>query len=183
MAQPLEREAAKELFGDGALLEALPGATGARHLFEDYGVVRDCWIKFDPEVLGGTPVVVGTRVSVCAIRGRLPGGDPLGDLVRTLTCPDGIPSPVCRGLSQPTRRPDRRGGKPRPRDDRGRQNTIEPGQRRCSRDTVGECMKPPCDLSVPLSRESPSIPFFSSRTLKRRELLRSSVIRVIWNSA
>lgn len=56
-------------------------ATEARYLIEEYRVARDRWIKSDPEVLGGTPVVVGTRVSVYAIRGRLAGGDRPADLL------------------------------------------------------------------------------------------------------
>ena len=55
--------------------------TEARYLAEEYRVARDRWIRSDPEILGGTPVVAGTRVSVYAIRGRLVGGDKLADLL------------------------------------------------------------------------------------------------------
>ncbi|MCY4011987.1 MAG: DUF433 domain-containing protein [Gammaproteobacteria bacterium] len=53
----------------------------ARFLTEQYRSARDRWIVSDPEILGGTPVVVGTRVSVYAIRGRLAGGDGLAELL------------------------------------------------------------------------------------------------------
>ena len=58
------------------------GEADARYLAGEYRAARDRWITSDPEILGGTPVVVGTRVSVYAIRGRLDGGDPLEDLLR-----------------------------------------------------------------------------------------------------
>ncbi len=54
--------------------------TDARFLSERYRAARDRWIVSDPQVLGGTPVVVGTRVTVYAIRGRLDGGDSLAEL-------------------------------------------------------------------------------------------------------
>ena len=55
--------------------------TEAHYLVEEYRAARDRWIRSDPEILGGTPVVVGTRVSVYAIRGRIAGGDRLVDLL------------------------------------------------------------------------------------------------------
>lgn len=51
----------------------LVGETMARA--EAYGAARDKAILEDPEILGGTPVIRGTRLSVYAIRGRLDGGD------------------------------------------------------------------------------------------------------------
>lgn len=56
------------------------GEAEARYLTVGYRAARDRWIKSDPEILGGTPVVAGTRVSVYAIRGRLVGGDSLTDM-------------------------------------------------------------------------------------------------------
>ena len=56
--------------------------TEARFLTEEYRAAQHRWITSDPEILGGTPVVVGTRVSVYAIRGRLAGGDKLDDLLK-----------------------------------------------------------------------------------------------------
>lgn len=52
----------------------------ALYLAEDYRAARDRWITTDPEILGGTPVVAGTRVSVYAIQGRLMGGETPEDL-------------------------------------------------------------------------------------------------------
>ena len=52
----------------------------ARYLAEDYRAAQERWITSDPETLGGTPVVAGTRVSVYAIRGRLIGGETPEDL-------------------------------------------------------------------------------------------------------
>ncbi len=57
-------------------------AAEARYLVDEYRAARDRWITSDPDILGGTPAIVGTRVSVYAIRGRLDGGDPLEDLLR-----------------------------------------------------------------------------------------------------
>ena len=47
----------------------------ARFLAEHYRGARDRWIRSDPQILGGTPIIAGTRVSVYAIRGRLTGGE------------------------------------------------------------------------------------------------------------
>lgn len=45
-----------------------------------YRIARDEHLVSDPEILGGTPVVRGTRLSVYAILGRLDGGESVGDL-------------------------------------------------------------------------------------------------------
>lgn len=55
--------------------------TEARFLTDQYRAARDRWIVSDPDILGGTPVVIGTRVSVYAIQGRLAGGDGLAELL------------------------------------------------------------------------------------------------------
>ena len=52
----------------------------ARYLAEDYRAARQRWITSDPQILGGTPVVAGTRVSVYAIEGRLLDGETPEDL-------------------------------------------------------------------------------------------------------
>lgn len=52
----------------------------AGFLSEKYRNAQGRSIVSDPDILGGTPVVVGTRVSVYAIRGRLVGGDRLEEL-------------------------------------------------------------------------------------------------------
>lgn len=45
-----------------------------------YRVARDEHLVSDPKILGGTPVIRGTRLTVYAILGRLEGGDTLADL-------------------------------------------------------------------------------------------------------
>jgi uncharacterized protein (DUF433 family) len=45
-----------------------------------YRDARDEHLASDPDILGGTPVIRGTRLTVHAILGRLEGGDTLADL-------------------------------------------------------------------------------------------------------
>ncbi len=47
----------------------------------DYVNARTEYVLEDEEILGGTPVIKGTRINVHSIRGRLEGGDSLEDLV------------------------------------------------------------------------------------------------------
>jgi uncharacterized protein (DUF433 family) len=46
-----------------------------------YGAARDRLIVEDEEILGGTPVILGTRISVYSILGRLDHGDTVDDLL------------------------------------------------------------------------------------------------------
>ncbi len=46
-----------------------------------YKASRDAHIVSDPETLGGTPVIRGTRVTVYSVLGRLQDGDSVDDLV------------------------------------------------------------------------------------------------------
>ena len=69
-------------------VEFAPGATldlkVARSQFgiaNGYREARDRYIKSDPEILGGTPVIDGTRIPVYAVLGRLRHGDTLEDLL------------------------------------------------------------------------------------------------------
>ena len=48
---------------------------------ETYGAARDRLIVEDPEVLGGTAVLRGTRLSVYSIGARLADGDAVEDLI------------------------------------------------------------------------------------------------------
>ena len=48
---------------------------------ERYREARDLYITTDADILGGTPVVVGTRITVYAVLGRLQGGDTVDDLI------------------------------------------------------------------------------------------------------
>lgn len=40
------------------------------------------YISHDPEILGGEPVISGTRITCQSVLGRLSGGETLEDLVR-----------------------------------------------------------------------------------------------------
>ena len=46
-----------------------------------YRAARDRHIVSDNEILGGTPMIRGTRITVHAVRGRLEGGDPVEELM------------------------------------------------------------------------------------------------------
>lgn len=60
-------------------LESLAGMrTRTAHA---YRVARDAHLAADPDILGGTPVIRGTRLTVYAILGRLEGGDTIADLL------------------------------------------------------------------------------------------------------
>ncbi|PZU59280.1 MAG: hypothetical protein DI547_06605 [Sphingobium sp.] len=43
--------------------------------------MRNIHIEQSPDILGGTPVIKGTRVSVYAIRGRLDGGESIDAMI------------------------------------------------------------------------------------------------------
>ncbi|KAA5804644.1 DUF433 domain-containing protein [Alkalicaulis satelles] len=46
----------------------------------NYARLRDDWIISDPDILGGLPVIRGTRLSVYALAGRLSDGETLDEL-------------------------------------------------------------------------------------------------------
>lgn len=48
---------------------------------ERYGAARDRLIVEDEGILGGTPVIRGTRISVYAVRGRIQDGDTVEDIL------------------------------------------------------------------------------------------------------
>lgn len=45
-----------------------------------YGRARDAHIVTDPDIMGGTPVLRGTRITVHSVLGRLDGGDSIADI-------------------------------------------------------------------------------------------------------
>ena len=45
-----------------------------------YREARDRYIASDPDILGGTPVIAGTRLTVYAVLGRLQDGDGIDEL-------------------------------------------------------------------------------------------------------
>lgn len=78
--------------GDERLPEAVEFAPGARlevgrlageplRAALAYRDARDRHVVCDPDILGGTPVIRGTRVSVHAVRARLEGGEPVEELM------------------------------------------------------------------------------------------------------
>ena len=67
-------------FTPGAMLDLQRLAADSLREAERYARDRDRYIASDPGILGGTPVIAGTRVSVYAILGRLQDGDTLDDI-------------------------------------------------------------------------------------------------------
>ena len=68
-------------FAPGACLEMGRLAGGALRAALAYRDARDRHITCDPDILGGTPVIRGTRVTVHAVRARLGGGEPVEELM------------------------------------------------------------------------------------------------------
>lgn len=72
-----------------AEVEVFPGMNIDLGVFADehweaakrYVRARGEYLEEDPEILGGTPVIKGTRITVYAVHGRLKGGETLDDLV------------------------------------------------------------------------------------------------------
>src|SRR5262249_35193495 len=54
----------------------------ARRLLKAYSEGRSRWVEIDPEVMGGVPVVRGTRIPVYTILGRIEEGETLDEVVR-----------------------------------------------------------------------------------------------------
>lgn len=67
-------------FSPGAMLDLEHLAADSLHNAERYRAARDRYIASDPDILGGTPVIAGTRLTVYSILGRLQGGDTVDDL-------------------------------------------------------------------------------------------------------
>ena len=69
-------------------VEFLPGisidlarlASGAARKAKDYEAARSKYLVSDPEILGGTPVISGTRITVYAVLARLAAGETVEDL-------------------------------------------------------------------------------------------------------
>ena len=68
-------------FAPGAMLDFKRLSSDSLSKAARYRKARDHYIASRPEVLGGTPVVAGTRLSVYAILGRLQDGESVNDLV------------------------------------------------------------------------------------------------------
>ena len=67
-------------FSPGTTLDLARLAASSLSRAKQYCDARDRHITSDLEILGGTPVIAGTRIPVYAILGRLQGGDTLDDL-------------------------------------------------------------------------------------------------------
>ena len=68
-------------FTPGATLNLARLASGPLRDAERYRDARDRFITSHPDILGGTPVIDGTRISVYAVLGRFQDGDTLQDLI------------------------------------------------------------------------------------------------------
>ena len=68
-------------FTPGATLNLARLAANSLRDAERYREARDRYITSDADILGGTPVVAGTRITVYAVLGRLQDGDTVEDLV------------------------------------------------------------------------------------------------------
>ena len=67
-------------FTPGAMLDLKRLAADSLRNAEQYRKARDRYITSDKDILGGTPVIAGTRLTVYAILGRLQDGDSIDDL-------------------------------------------------------------------------------------------------------
>jgi uncharacterized protein (DUF433 family) len=65
----------------GLIVTADAAVTASVLRAERYAEGRERYIEINAAVMGGTPVIRGTRITVYAIQGRLDGGDPLADLM------------------------------------------------------------------------------------------------------
>jgi len=81
--RPTERMTAEPLEIAPAVVIDVPALVGSdlAERAERYGKAREDYIVADPEIMGGTPVLRGTRMTVYAILGRLDGGDTIADII------------------------------------------------------------------------------------------------------
>lgn len=77
--EPMQLETIE--FAPGAMLDLKRLAADSLRNAERYRKARDRYITSDEDILGGTPVIAGTRLTVYAILGRLQDGDSIDDLV------------------------------------------------------------------------------------------------------
>lgn len=68
-------------FTPGTTLDLVRLSAGTLRHAERYRQARDQFIASHPDILGGTPVIDGTRIPVYAVLGRLQDGDTLQDLI------------------------------------------------------------------------------------------------------
>ena len=68
-------------FTPGTTLDLVRLSAGTLRHAERYRQARDQFIASHPDILGGTPVIDGTRIPVYAVLDRLQDGDTLQDLI------------------------------------------------------------------------------------------------------
>ena len=76
--EPMRLEAIE--FTPGATLDLARLSAAPLRNAERYRAARDQFIASHPDILGGTPVIDGTRISVHAVLGRLQHGDTIEEL-------------------------------------------------------------------------------------------------------
>ena len=67
---------------EGAILDPERLAAESLRKAERYRENRDRYITSNPDILGGTPVIAGTRISVYSVLGRLQDGDTAEDIMK-----------------------------------------------------------------------------------------------------
>ncbi len=67
-------------FTPGAMLDLERLAAESLRKAEKYRENRDRYITSNPDILGGTPVIAGTRISVYSVLGRLQDGETADDI-------------------------------------------------------------------------------------------------------
>lgn len=77
--EPMQLETIE--FTPGAMIDLKRLAADSLRNAERYRKARDRYITSDEDILGGTPVIAGTRLTVYAILGRLQDGDSIDELV------------------------------------------------------------------------------------------------------
>ena len=68
-------------FAPGTVLDLERRAADCLRRAVEYKTARDRYIASDPDILGGTPVISGTQLTVYAVPGRLQDGESVDDLV------------------------------------------------------------------------------------------------------
>ncbi len=76
--EPMQLETIE--FTPGAMLDLKRLAADSLRNAERYRKARDRYITSDEDILGGTPIIAGTRLTVYAILGRLQDGDNIDEL-------------------------------------------------------------------------------------------------------
>jgi uncharacterized protein (DUF433 family) len=68
------------IIGDLVRIDAAKALAPARRRMQLYERARDLIVS-DPDIMGGTPVIRGTRITAQAILGRIEAGDTIADIL------------------------------------------------------------------------------------------------------